>query len=76
MSSLLAVERIETLNEERCFSSGGAGDISLGQARFRAQPQVDVQMGFLRPRGGAGESDPPWLVLFRRPSRALRNWVP
>ncbi len=39
-SSLLAVERIEMPNEERCFSSGGARDISLGQARFRAQPQV------------------------------------
>ena len=29
-SSLLAVERIEMLNEERCFSSGGARDGSLG----------------------------------------------
>ena len=39
-SALLAVERIEMMNEERCFSSGGARDGSLGQARFRAQPQV------------------------------------
>jgi hypothetical protein len=39
-SSLVAVERMEMLNEERCFSSGGARDGSLGQAGFGAQPQV------------------------------------
>ena len=39
-SSLLAVERIELMNGERCFSSGGARDGSLGQARFRVRPQV------------------------------------
>ena len=49
--------------------------VAWGKRGFERSPRL-LANGFLRPRGGAGDNNPPWLVLFRHPSRALRNWVP
>ena len=51
--------------------------VAWGKRDTERSPRLCANHRFLRPRGGAGENNPPpWLVLFRRPSRALENWVP
>ena len=50
--------------------------VALGKRDSEFSPRLCANHRSLRPGGGAGENNSPWLVLFRRPSRALENWVP
>ena len=58
----LVVEEVDLLTSTPAFQTARARDSS---------PRLWANHRSLRPRGGVGENNPPWLILFRRPSRAF-----